>query len=365
MTIARRSVPGADKLVQKEVEKSIASIHKSMCPDIPGAHKYISLPVNGMKITDITVELDRYSNMGDVDWRNGKISGTIYHGGKDIVRLSTDAFGKFAVSNPLHPEIFAGVRKMEAEIVSMVLKMYHGNDDSCGSVTSGGSESIMMSIKAHRDWALDKKGITDPEIIIPVSAHAAFDKGAHYFGVRLIHTPVDPSTGCADIKAIANAISGNTIMIAGSTPSFPHGSIDNIPEMAQLALKHKIGLHVDSCLGGFLIPFMKDAGYNLPFVTDFRVQGVTSISCDTHKYGFAPKGTSVVMYHSKALRKYQYFLQTDWPGGVYGSPTMAGSRPGALSAGCWAVMLYMGYNGYVEATKKIISTARAIRKGFF
>jgi sphinganine-1-phosphate aldolase len=334
-----------------------------MCPDIPGEHKYISLPVEGMKMNDVIQELDRYSKMGKVDWNSGRVSGAIYHGGKDIVRLSTDAFNKFTVSNPLHPEIFAGVRKMEAEIVSMVLRMYHAGEDAGGSVTAGGSESIMMAIKTHRDWARDMKGITEPEVVIPVSAHAAFDKGCHYFGIKLIHIPVDPKTGCADIKSMANAITGNTIMIAGSTPSFPHGAIDDIPAMAKLALKHKIGLHVDSCLGGFLVPFMEDAGYPLPFNTDFRVKGVTSISCDTHKYGFAPKGTSVVMYHSKQLRKYQYFLQTDWPGGVYGSPTMAGSRPGSLSAGCWATMVYFGHAGYVDATKKIVSTARAIKKG--
>lgn len=237
----------------------------------------------------------------------------------------------------MHPDVFPGLRQMEAEVVSMVMNLYHAPSEGGGSMTSGGSESILMSIKAHRDMARDLKGITEPELIAPVSAHAAFDKGCHYFGVKLIHVPVDDS-GKVVISRVANAINSNTIMIVGSTPSFPHGALDDIPALSELACKHKIGLHVDSCLGGFLVPFMEKAGYPLPFLTDFRLAGVTSISCDTHKYGFAPKGSSVIMYRDKKIRKYQYFVQTEWSGGVYGSPTMAGSRPGALSAGCWAAM---------------------------
>jgi sphinganine-1-phosphate aldolase len=198
--------------------------------------------------------------------------------------------------------------------------------------------------------------------VIPVSAHAAFDKGASYFGIKLIHAPVGDD-GCVLIDKVAAAINSNTIMIVGSTPGFPHGSIDDIPALSKLALKHNIGLHVDSCLGGFIVPFAEDAGFPIGFHTDFRLKGVTAISCDTHKYGFAPKGSSVVMYNSRKLRKYQYFLQTEWPGGVYGSPTMAGSRPGALSAGCWAAMIHFGYSGYVDSTKKILTAARDIREG--
>lgn len=206
--------------------------------------------------------------------------------------------------------------------------------------------------------------------VAPASVHPAFDKGCHYLGVTLIHIPVDKITGKVDVAAVSRAITRNTIMIVGSTPSFPHGIVDDIPELSKLALKHKIGryhdtitigFHVDSCLGGFLIPFMKKAGYPLPFDTDFKLEGVTSISCDTHKYGFAPKGSSVIMYRSKLLRNYQYFVSTDWMGGVYGSPTMAGSRPGALSAGCWAAMMHFGESGYVDATKQIIHASRTLK----
>jgi len=216
-----------------------------------------------------------------------------------------------------------------------------------------------MACKTMRDWAYDTKGITEPEMVVPVTVHAAFDKAAHYFGIKIIHAPIDQNTGKVNISAVRRLISGNTIMIVGSAPSYPHGVIDDIQALGKLAVKYNIGLHVDSCLGGFLVPFMDEAGYPIaPF--DFRVKGVTSISCDTHKYGFAPKGSSVVMYNSRKLRQYQYFVAPNWPGGIYGSPSIAGSRPGALISGCWAAMMYMGREGYVQATKDIVGAARYI-----
>ena len=229
----------------------------------------------------------------------------------------------------MHPEVFPGIRKMESEIVSMVLHLFHAPADGCGSVTSGGTESILMSIKAHRDFAYENKGITEPEMIVPISVHAAFDKGAHYFGVKIIHAPVDPITGMVNLKKVEAAISSNTILvitffisfltpfsikIVGSAPGFPHGIIDDLPSLGQIAKKYKIGFHIDCCLGGFLVPFMDKAGFPLPHPCDFRVSGVTSISVDTHKYGFAPKGSSVIMYLNKELRNHQYFVLTDWPG---------------------------------------------------
>jgi sphinganine-1-phosphate aldolase len=235
-------------LVQKEIEKTVASIHRDMCPNVPGEKKYIALPVKGLGQEQVMKKLTEYQQMGvHYDWKSGKISGTVYHGGEALNDLLTDAFRKFIVSNPLHPETFPGLRKMEAEIVSMVVNMYNGDKNACGSITSGGSESIIMALKTHREWAKEKKGITDPEIVIPVSAHAAFDKGAQYFGITIIHVPVDDD-GRVNIKKVANSINRNTIMLAGSTPNFPHGSIDDIPALGKLALKHNIGLHVDSCL---------------------------------------------------------------------------------------------------------------------
>ncbi|KAJ3332913.1 hypothetical protein HDU76_012650 [Blyttiomyces sp. JEL0837] len=343
----RAYVPGANAVVNAEVQKSIKSMQEKMVgPNTD--KKYAALPPTGLDVSSLRSEMNKYHRMGHVDWQSGKVSGAIYHGGEELTALITEAFG---------------VRKMESEVTSMVLNMYNAPANAGASITSGGTESILMSIKTHREWALHTKGITEPEMVVPVTIHAAFDKGADYFGVKIIHIPVEVATGKVDIAKMSRAITSNTILIAGSSPNFPHGIIDDIPALAKLAKKHNIGLHVDACLGGFLVPFMEKAGFPLPHPVDFRVDGVTSISCDTHKYGFAPKGSSVIMYRSQELRKYQYFLSTDWPGGVYASPTIAGSRPGALVAGCWTTMLRLGESGYVESTKQIISSARRIKQG--
>jgi sphinganine-1-phosphate aldolase len=356
---ARRRIPGVEAKVKLEIQKTVESIERSVAPEID-APVNRKLPEVGHSVTSIKEELKTYQDLDHCSWESGKVSGTVYHGGKELSLLLKDAYGMFSVSNPLHPDVFPGVRKMEAEVISMCLDLYHGG---CGSLTSGGTESILMSIKAHRDMYADLKGITEPEMVVPVSAHAAFNKGAHYFGVKLISVPVDFETGKVIISKVASAINSNTILIVGSSPSFPHGAIDDIKELSDLAVKKNIGLHVDSCLGGFLIPFMSKAGYELNEICDFRLPGVTSISCDTHKYGFAPKGSSVIMYKTKEIRNYQYFVQTDWSGGVYGSPTMAGSRPGAISVGCWAAMMRMGLSGYVDSTRKIITAARTLKAG--
>jgi sphinganine-1-phosphate aldolase len=198
--------------------------------------------------------------------------------------------------------------------------------------------------------------------VVPASAHAAFDTAAFYFKINIIRTPVDPVTFKADVKAMEAAITPNTVCLVGSAVQFPQGVFDPIEEIGALALKHDIPMHVDSCLGSFLVPYLDRAGYpTKPF--DFRVPGVTSISADTHKFGYAPKGSSIVMYSSKALREYQFFCVTEWPGGVYASPSIFGSRPGALVAGTWAVLMNMGDDGYLQACTEIMGAAKDIREG--
>ncbi|KAJ3146158.1 hypothetical protein HDU86_000503 [Geranomyces michiganensis] len=363
IVFTRKGVPGANNLVKTEIAKQIKSIENKMVKIQPGEKVYRALPAQGLSDPAVRTELQRYQSMGDVDWRAGKISGAIYHGGEAVSALITDAFSRFTITNPLHPEIFPGIRKMEAEVVSMVLRMYNAPDTGCGSVTSGGTESLLMAVKAYRDMARDQRGVIEPEMVVPVTIHAAFDKAESYFGVKLIHIPLDPITGKVDLSKVARAINRNTIMLAGSAPNFPHGIVDDIPALARMAKKHGIGMHVDCCLGGFLVPFLEKAGFPLPHPVDFRVDGVTSISVDTHKYGFAPKGSSVVMYVRKEIRDYQYFVTTEWPGGIYASPTIAGSRPGALIAGCWAAMVHFGESGYVASTREIMQTAMKIKAG--
>ncbi|XP_078387058.1 sphingosine-1-phosphate lyase 1 isoform X1 [Cetorhinus maximus] len=353
-----RKLPFLAVTIQKQLNKALDDLSTSVLTLKDGMTYITSLPAHGLAESELLLKLKDYSTMGEVQWEKGHVSGTVYSGDEQLTKLMVQVYGDFAWSNPLHPDIFPGVRKMEAEVVRMSCTLFHGGPDSCGTVTSGGTESILMACKAYRDLGAER-GVKYPEIVAPISAHAAFDKAAQYFGMKVVHVPLDKRTMQVDVKAMKKAISRNTVMLVCSVPQFPHGIMDPVEKVAKLALEYDIPLHVDACLGGFLIVFMEKAGYSLlPF--DFRVKGVTSISADTHKYGYAPKGSSVVLYSIKKYRHYQFFVAPDWQGGIYASPTIAGSRPGGIIAACWATMVYMGEDGYVKATKKIIETARHI-----
>ncbi|KAJ7077267.1 pyridoxal phosphate-dependent transferase [Mycena belliarum] len=361
-------LPAARSRVRAEMDKAKHDIEAKLVPQGLHVTRHLALPEVGQTPDWITAEMDKMDNeLGNTtDWKHGKLSGAVYHGGAAMERVIVAAYAKYCVSNPLHPDVFPAVRKMEAEIVAMTLKLFN-NSEGAGTMTSGGTESIIMSVKTHRDWAYAVKGVTEPEIIIPTSAHAAFDKGAAYLKIKVHTIPVDPVTRRVNLKAVKRAINANTIMVVGSTINFPDGNQDDIEGLGKLALKYKIGLHVDCCLGSFIVPYLEKAGLAegsngkyklLPF--DFRVPGVTAISCDTHKYGFAPKGSSVIMYRDSDLRRYQYYVNPHWTGGVYASPSLSGSRPGALIAGTWAAMQFMGSNGYLESCRSIVTCARTI-----
>jgi glutamate/tyrosine decarboxylase-like PLP-dependent enzyme len=203
--------------------------------------------------------------------------------------------------------------------------------------------------------------VTEPEIVVPETAHAAFDKAAQYFGIRLVRTRVDGDMR-ADVAATRAAVTDRTVAVVGSAVQFPHGVMDPIEELAAVAAENGIGFHTDACLGGFVLPFAERLGYPVPRF-DFRVPGVTSISCDTHKFGYSAKGTSVLLWRSEELRDHQFYVTADWPGGLYFSPTLAGSRPGALSAQAWASLVSIGEDGYLEATGRVLQTATRIRRG--
>lgn len=353
-------LPAARKKVETELGQAQLQIEKRLVPQGEGVTRHLALPPTGHTAEWIFEEMAKMDKESEchADWRQGKISGAVYHGGDDLSKILVTAFERYCVSNPLHPDVFPAIRKMEAEVVAMCLRMYN-NPDGAGTTTSGGTESIIMSVKTHRDWARATKGITEPEIVVPASAHAAFDKGAAYLKIKVHTIPVDPKTRKVDLKRVARAINGNTIMLVGSTINFPDGNQDDIVALGKLAKKHNIGLHVDCCLGSFIVPFVEQAGYKIdPF--DFRVAGVTAISCDTHKYGFAPKGSSVIMYRNAELRTYQYYVNPSWTGGVYASPSIAGSRPGSLIAGTWAALQYMGTDGYLESCRAIVGAAKTI-----
>ncbi|MCS7065197.1 MAG: aminotransferase class V-fold PLP-dependent enzyme, partial [Fimbriimonadales bacterium] len=342
-------------------------VHARLHPYKEELPTFTRLPEVGIPQQQVLEWMTRLREREAAVWQGGRVSGTVYHGGEEHTEFLNKVYALHALSNPLHADLFPSTVKFEAEIVAMTAHLLGAQptDDPqqqiVGTVTSGGTESILLAIKTYRDWARAERGITQPEVVAPITAHPAFDKAAHLFCLRLVRTPVD-SQFRADLEAMRRAITPNTIALVGSAPNYPYGVIDPISEMAELAQAHRIGLHVDACLGGFILPFIERLGYPVP-PYDFRVPGVTSISVDPHKYGYTPKGLSVILYRGRALRRYQYFTYTDWPGGLYASPTLPGSRPGALSAAGWAAMVTLGEAGYLEAARRIMETAVTLRKG--
>lgn len=352
--------PFLNRKIMSELEKTKRELEEDIMKANKGNLYLKELPPKGLDEKSLFQKIDQYLSMSTTDWKSGTLSGCVYGADENLTKLTTKVYERFAWSNPMHADVFPDVRKMEAEVVRWVCNLFNGDENTCGTMTTGGTESIMLACKAYRDLAISK-GIKKPEMVIPETAHAAFDKAAHFFKIKLNHVPVNPVTKRVDPNKLKSYINSNTCMIVGSSPNFPHGAIDPIEELSNVALKYKVPLHVDACLGGFLVIFMEKAGYKLPLF-DFRLKGVTSISCDTHKYGYSPKGSSVIMYRNSGLRKFQYFSCVEWPGGIYVSPTFAGSRAGSLIAMTWATLLTFGVQGYVETTKKVIEITRYLAK---
>jgi sphinganine-1-phosphate aldolase len=364
---AVRRLPGVSAHLEREYAQIAEMVRARLHPYAGELPAFTRLPEAGVPPQQVLDWMRQLRERETSQWQTGQVSGTVYHGGEEHAAFLSQVYALHAQSNPLHADLFPSTVKFEAEIVAMTAHLLGAQptDDPdqqiVGTVTSGGTESILLAMKTYRDWAHAERGLTQPEVIAPVTAHPAFDKAAHLFGIRLIRTPVD-SQFRADTEAMRRAITPNTVALVGSAPGYPHGTIDPIEQIAELAQAHRVGLHVDACLGGFILPFIERLGYPMP-PFDFRVSGVTSMSVDPHKYGYTPKGLSVVLYRGRRLRRYQYFTYTDWPGGLYASPTLPGSRPGALSAAGWAAMVSLGEAGYLEAARHIMETAQVIRKG--
>ena len=320
----------------------------------------VVLPEKGLGMSGVMERLERFANRDQKLQYGGRMSGSIYHGGEELTNIAISAMRLFTFANPLHADLFPAIRQMESELVQVTINLFHGNEEACGVLTSGGTESLLLAVLAYREWGR-KRGIDEPEIIVPDTLHAAVDKGAHYFGVILIKVKVDKITRKVNPNDVRKQISSRTVAIFGSAPNFANGIIDPLELLGNLALVNGINFHIDACLGGYLHPFMEEAGYPID-ICDFRIKGVTSISCDIHKYGYTPKGLSVLMYSSFELRRLQYFTATEWPGGLYVTPTMAGSRPGVLSAGGWAILMSMGRKGYVDCAREIMKAARFIKE---
>src|SRR3954452_3791030 len=315
------------------------------------------LQSEGRARASILQELEGFAQDEDRNWETGKCSGTMYCGDHEHYEFLGRAFELFAHVNALQRDICPSMTKFEGEIIAMTLDMLNGPEEAVGLVTSGGSGSILHAVMAYREWAAQERGIRQPNFVKPETAHPAFDKACHLLGVECRRAPIDPKTTLADVDAMAGLIDDNTIAMVGSACNYGYGTIDPIDQLGELALARGIGLHVDGCLGGFILPWGQELGYaNIP-IFDFRVPGVTTMSADTHKYGYGLKGTSVLSFRDKALRNSQYFMLTDWTGGKYASPGIEGSRSGGILASTWASLVSMGRDGYMKYARAIFDTA--------
>ncbi|HNA99057.1 MAG TPA: pyridoxal-dependent decarboxylase [Marmoricola sp.] len=327
--------------------------------DFPYADRfrvYRGLPEEGRNPADILAEMETIRAEEDAGWETGKVSGTMYCGDHDHYDFLTEAFAKFAHINALQRDLCPSATKYEGEVIAMALDLMHGHEltDSkpVGMVTTGGTGSILHAVLSYREFARKDR----PNFIKPETAHPAFDKACHLFGIECRTVAVDPVTTTVRPEDMAAAIDDQTIAMIGSAGNYPYGTIDPIPELGQVALEYGVGLHVDGCLGGFILPFGEELGLDIP-PFDFRVPGVTTISADTHKYGYAFKGSSTLLFRDKAIRNSQYFHVTGWSGGKYMSPGIEGSRSAGLIASTWASMVKLGRAGYRDYARQIFATA--------
>jgi len=330
-------------------------------PAAPSVPPVRALPKQGVPHEDLLTSL-RALRDGDVDWRGGRVFSLVYHGGDAHYAFLKEAHGQFFSENGLNPLAFQSLKRMEKDVSRMTATLLHGDANAVGTMTSGGTESLLLAVKTYRDLARKKRPwIRRPNVVLPVSAHPAFDKAGHYFGVRLKKAPLGPDMR-VDVAKLARLVDRNTVMIAASAPQYPHGVIDPIEEIGELAARKNIPFHVDACVGGFVLPFLERLGLPVPR-WDFRVPGVTSISADVHKYGYAAKGASTITYRSIDYLKHQFFVATDFPGGIYVSPSMPGTRPGGPIAAAWAGLQALGEEGLTALAAQSWQATRALRDG--
>ncbi len=338
-----------DKEFEPELDKMDKDIHAKR------QLVYDALPKQGIDGENLLAQIAKDCNaehLGD------QMSGAIYRDDINLDQFNAKIFALSSYTNPLHGGAWPNIAQREAEVIAWCSKLYQGDETICGTITSGGTGSIMEAMRTYKEWAYKEKGITKPNIVIPSSAHAAFEKAAQTYGIRVTKVPVDPTTGAADVQAMKRKINRNTIALIGSAPSYPTGTVDPIKALSEIALANNIGMHVDACLGGFLIPFAEKAGFPLPDF-DFRLPGVTTISCDTHKYGQTPKGSSVIMMR-KEIGIHQPYVLLDSEIGMYVTPDQPGSRCGANIMMTWGTLALIGEDKYVETTKQIITLRQEI-----
>lgn len=321
----------------------------------------MALPEQGTSLSNV-IERMRQAKAGDADWRGGRTWSLVYPAGKEVDELLEEASRLYLYENALNPARFPSLRSMEKDVVEMTTGLLNAGSQSSGAMTSGGTESIIMAVKTARDRARAERDVQHPKVLAPHSAHPAFAKACRYLDLELVQIPLMADYR-ADPDAARELLSEETALIVGSAPCYPFGVVDPIPELAALAQEHGASFHTDACLGGFLLPFLAKLGVEVP-PFDFRVKGVTTISADVHKYGYCTKGASVIAHADKqTLHDYQLFIYDRWPGGLYGSFAMAGARPAAPIAAAWAVLHFLGEEGYLRLARRVLNTTRKLRDG--
>jgi sphinganine-1-phosphate aldolase len=320
-----------------------------------------TLPPRGLAEADVLAELSE-RRRDDADWEHGRTFSLVYYAGEAHQRLLEKAHTLYAATNALSPLAFRSLRRLEAEVVRMTATMLGGDRDVVGTMTSGGTESILLAVQSSRDRArAHRPKIVRPNMVVPETAHVAFDKAAAYFGVEIRYAKLRADLR-ADVRDMASLVDGSTVLLVGSAPQYPHGVVDPIEEIAELGLRKRIPLHVDACIGAFVLPWVERLGHPIPR-WDFRVPGVTSISADVHKYGFASKGASTILYRDMSYLRHQFFVSTDWPGGIYASPSIQGTRSGGAIAAAWASIVALGESGFLAHTEKALAATHALVAG--
>ncbi|KAK7502920.1 hypothetical protein BaRGS_00005869 [Batillaria attramentaria] len=377
LVVGVKSIPGMAGVVNM-VLKSEASNFIKQTPIGGGSGKppQVTIPEKGMSSDELRQKLREFKEK-ELDHEKGQIfaytytlSDDHYNLQKDVFDMFTEKFGAsedqekivrefhlaFLHENALNPMIYPCLRQMETEVISMTAAMLNGDEDTVGFLTSGGTESILMAVKTYRDRAHKLfPHIKHPEIVAPRTQHPVMAKAAHYFGLTIKHVPVGPDYR-ADVKELEKAIGPNTVLLGCSAPQFCHGIVDPVEEIGALGLKYGLPVHVDACFGGFMLPWIEKLGYPVP-KWDFRCAGVTSISADVHKYGYCAKGASAIVYRNSELRKYQIFTYAEWPGGLYGSPSMAGTRP------AWASLKALGEDGFMAKARELMDITDTLKAG--
>lgn len=305
------------------------------------------MDATGVPRDQVLAELDA-RRAGDVRWREGRAFTLAYHGGDDVVALAEEAYRRASGDNALNTNAFPSLRRMQSDVVATAATWLGAPDGAAGFMTSGGTESLLLAVEAARQRGRVEHGVRRPNMVLPTSAHAAFEKAARYFDVESRRIPVGADWR-ADPGAMAAAIDDDTVLVVASAPQYPQGVVDPVPEIAALAASRDVNCHVDACMGGVTLHYLRRLGEPIP-PWNFEVDGVTSMSVDLHKYGYTAKGASVLLHRTKALRDHQVFLTDNWLGGLYGSSGIQGTKSGGSIAAAWAVQRYLGDEGYLRLT---------------